>query len=130
LAPKEHLPFYSSVLKENRTIEIITPSEFVERQSADYDIIYVLDGIRALHFVAWDYLKGEGFIPKNTILVGLLGLKDTHTRLRDFTPTSTSADSGGATGKEIPTFPLPCSHLLAFCIIMLDTQICLISLLG
>jgi hypothetical protein len=40
--------------------------------------------------------RGEGFIPKRTILVGLLGLKDTPTRYRDFTPTKVSPGSGGA----------------------------------
>jgi hypothetical protein len=55
-----------------------------------------LDGIRAYHYVAYDYLRGEGFIPKRTILVGLLGLRDTPTRHRDFTPTKASANSGGA----------------------------------
>jgi predicted alpha/beta superfamily hydrolase len=96
LAKKQDLQLYSSVLKETRSIEIVVPPGYRPDSSARYDVIYVLDGIRALHFVAHDYLTGEGFIPKNTILVGLLGIKDTNTRYRDFTPTRLSPGSGGA----------------------------------
>jgi predicted alpha/beta superfamily hydrolase len=96
LGEKIYLPIRSSVLNEDRTAEIILPADFSTSSSDKCDAIYVLDGIRAYHYVAYDYLKGEGFIPKRTILVGLLGPKDAHTRYRDFTPTRTSPDSGGA----------------------------------
>jgi predicted alpha/beta superfamily hydrolase len=96
LAEKVYIPVRSSVLNEERTIELIVPGEFKSDSDDKYDVIYILDGIRAYHYVAYDYLRGEGFIPKRTILVGLLGLKDTPTRYRDFTPTQTSTDSGGA----------------------------------
>jgi predicted alpha/beta superfamily hydrolase len=89
-------PVRSSVLNEERTAELIVPREFKADSDDKYDAIYILDGIRAYHYVAYDYLRGEGFIPKRTVLVGLLGLKDTPTRFKDFTPTRTSQDSGGA----------------------------------
>jgi predicted alpha/beta superfamily hydrolase len=96
LGEKIYVPVRSSVLNEERTAELIVPREFQAGSDDKYDAIYILDGIRAYHYVAYDYLRGEGFIPKRTVLVGLLGLKDTPTRVRDFTPTRTSPDSGGA----------------------------------
>jgi predicted alpha/beta superfamily hydrolase len=96
LGEKIYVPVRSSVLNEDRTAELIVPREFKPESDDKYDAIYILDGIRAYHYVAYDYLRGEGFIPKRTVLVGLLGLKDTPTRFRDFTPTRTSQDSGGA----------------------------------
>jgi len=96
LGEKIYVPVRSSVLNEERTAELIVPREFKAGSDDKYDAIYILDGIRAYHYVAYDYLRGEGFIPKRTVLVGLLGLKDTPTRFRDFTPTRTSHDSGGA----------------------------------
>jgi len=96
LAAKQDSSLYSSILKEKRAIEIIVPPDYKPDSPARYDVIYLLDGIRAYHFVAFDYLRGEGFLPKNTILVGLLGIKDTNTRYRDFTPTQASPNSGGA----------------------------------
>ncbi len=96
LGQKIYVPVRSSILNEDRTAEVILPPEFKTDSDDHYDAIYILDGIRAYHYVAYDYLRGEGFIPKRTILVGLLGLKDTPTRYRDFTPTKVSPDSGGA----------------------------------
>jgi predicted alpha/beta superfamily hydrolase len=96
LGEKIYVPLHSSILKEDRTAEVILPGEFKADSDDTYDAIYILDGIRSYHYVAYDYLRGEGFIPKRTMLVGLLGLKDTPTRLRDFTPTGTPPDSGGA----------------------------------
>jgi predicted alpha/beta superfamily hydrolase len=96
LGEKIYVPVRSSVLNEDRTAEVILPPEFKAGSDEKYDAIYILDGIRAYHYVAYDYLRGEGFIPKRTILVGLLGRKDTPTRYRDFTPTQASPDSGGA----------------------------------
>ena len=96
LGEKIYVPVRSSVLNEDRTAEVILPREFKTDSDDRYDAIYILDGIRAYHYVAYDYLRGEGFIPKRTILVGLLGLKDRPTRYRDFTPTRSSPDSGGA----------------------------------
>jgi predicted alpha/beta superfamily hydrolase len=96
LSEKIYVPVRSSILNEDRTAEVILPPEFKADSDDHYDSIYILDGIRAYHYVAYDYLRGEGFIPKRTILVGLLGLKDAPTRYRDFTPTKTSPDSGGA----------------------------------
>jgi predicted alpha/beta superfamily hydrolase len=98
LGEKIYVPVRSSVLNEERTAELIVPPEFNSdsRSKEKYDAIYILDGIRAYHYVAYDYLRGEGFIPKRTILVGLLGLKDTPTRYRDFTPTRATLNSGGA----------------------------------
>jgi predicted alpha/beta superfamily hydrolase len=96
LGNKTYLTLSSSVLKEQRTVELILPPGFEADSQDPCDPIYILDGIRAYHYVAYDYLRGEGFIPKRTILVGLLGLKDTPTRYRDFTPTRVSGDSGGA----------------------------------
>lgn len=96
LGEKIYVPVRSSILNEDRTAEVILPREFKDDSDDKYDAIYILDGIRAYHYVAYDYLRGEGFIPKRTILVGLLGLRDTPTRHRDFTPTKASANSGGA----------------------------------
>lgn len=96
LGEKIYVPVRSSILNEDRTAEVILPPEFKADSDDRYDAIYILDGIRAYHYVAYDYLRGEGFIPKRTILVGLLGLKDTPTRSRDFTPTKVSPQSGGA----------------------------------
>jgi predicted alpha/beta superfamily hydrolase len=96
LGDKIYVPVRSSILNEDRTAEVILPREFKADSDDTYDAIYILDGIRAYHYVAYDYLRGAGFIPKRTILVGLLGLKDTPTRYRDFTPTKASPDSGGA----------------------------------
>src|ERR1035438_9156805 len=96
LGEKIYVPVRSSVLNQERTAEIIVPREYKVGSDDKYDAIYILDGIRAYHYVAYDYLRGEGFIPKRTILVGLLGLRDTPTRYRDFTPTKASANSGGA----------------------------------
>lgn len=82
LGEKIYVPVRSSILNEDRTAEVILPPEFKADSDDRYDAIYILDGIRAYHYVAYDYLRGEGFIPKRTILVGLLGLKDTPTLLR------------------------------------------------
>ena len=91
LPTKQDHSLYSSVLREKRSIEVIVPADFKKDSPAKYDVIYVLDGIRAYHYVAYDYLRGEGFLPKNVIVVGLLGAKDTPTRFRDFTPLPTSS---------------------------------------
>ena len=96
LGEKTYLSVRSTVLNETRTAEIIRPAGFTSDAKRKCEVIYILDGIRAYHYVAYDYLRGEGFIPKNTILVGLLGLRDTSTRLTDFTPTKVSSGSGGA----------------------------------
>lgn len=96
LGQKTYISLRSSVLNETRTAEVIVPADFTPDPEHKCEAIYILDGIRAYHYVAYDYLRGEGFIPKDTILVGLLGLKDTPTRARDFTPTKVSPDTGGA----------------------------------
>jgi predicted alpha/beta superfamily hydrolase len=96
LGQKTYVSVRSSVLNETRTAEVIVPSDVTSDPENRYEAIYILDGIRAYHYVAYDYLRGEGFIPKRTILVGLLGPKDAPTRLRDFTPTKVSSDTGGA----------------------------------
>jgi len=70
LGEKIYVPVRSSVLNEDRTAETDSDDQ--------YDTIYILDGIRAYHYAAYDYLRGEGFIPKRTILIlffSLLGLK-------------------------------------------------------
>jgi hypothetical protein len=82
LGEKIYVPLRSSILNDDRTAEVILPREFKADSDDKYDAVYILDGIRAYHYVAYDYLRGEGFIPKRTILVGLLGLKDTPTRYR------------------------------------------------
>jgi hypothetical protein len=72
LGEKTYVSVRSSVLGEDRTAEVILPGEFTSHSEEEYDVIYILDGIRAYHYVAYDYLKGEGFLPKRTILIGLL----------------------------------------------------------
>ena len=96
LPVKQGFSLYSSVLKENRFIESIVPPDYKAEAREKHDVIYVLDGIRAYHAVALDYLRGEGLIPRKTVVVGLLGSKDSPTRYRDFTPTRVSSTSGGA----------------------------------
>jgi hypothetical protein len=66
LGEKIYVPLRSSILNEDRTAEVILPREFKADSDQKYEAIYILDGIRAYHYVAYDYLRGEGFIPKRT----------------------------------------------------------------
>jgi hypothetical protein len=75
LGQKIYVPARSSILNEDRTVEVIVSPEFKPDSDDPFDAIYIWYGIRAYHYVAYDYLRGEGFIPKRTVLVGLLGLK-------------------------------------------------------
>jgi hypothetical protein len=56
LGEKIYVPVRSSVLNEDRTAEVILPREFKTDSDDRYDAIYILDGIRAYHYVAYDYL--------------------------------------------------------------------------
>jgi hypothetical protein len=103
LGEKIYVSIRSSVLNEDRTAEVIVPGEFKADSKDQYDVIYILEGIRAHHYVAYDYLRGEGFIPKRTTFVGLRGLKDTPTRY-----TSILRHVSGE-----PALLTPCRHLSA-----------------
>jgi hypothetical protein len=71
LGEKTYFSARSSVLNETRTAEVIIPAGFTFTAEQKCEAIYIMDGIRAYHYVAYDYLRGEGFIPRRTILIGL-----------------------------------------------------------
>jgi predicted alpha/beta superfamily hydrolase len=89
-----HDTLYSEVLQEKRALNIILPKDRYDQ----YEIIYCLDDLAEFLRMEWGFLHGEGFIPKNTILVGITNSRKNGAdmRDRDFTPTSTGGVSGGA----------------------------------
>ena len=97
--PVLHLDsIYSEVLKEQRAIQVIYPDNYDPSQKESYDMLLVLEGIAPFVRLQWQFLQGEGFIPKNMIMVGLPNtVKDgVDMRDRDFTPTVTWQGTGGA----------------------------------
>lgn len=97
-----HDTVYSFSLKEKRPIRIILPSSYKTGSTAQYDILYVLDGEwnTSLANTARGFLEYGRFIPANIIIVGITSLYrgNDNLRDRDFTPTSTNYNpmSGGA----------------------------------
>ncbi|SEW42707.1 alpha/beta hydrolase-fold protein [Chitinophaga arvensicola] len=89
-----HDTLYSAVLQEKRALNIILPKDTFNQ----YEIIYCLDDVAEFQRMEWGFLHGEGFIPKNTILVGITNTRKNGAdmRDRDFTPTATGGVSGGA----------------------------------
>jgi predicted alpha/beta superfamily hydrolase len=97
--PVIHLDsIYSEVLKERRIIQVIYPENYDPSKKDSYDMLLVLEGIAPFVRLQWQFLQGEGFIPKNMIMVGLPNtVKDgADMRDRDFTPTVTWQGTGGA----------------------------------
>jgi len=93
-----HDTLYSKILQEKRPLQVILPEGYRPGSKQRYEIIYVLDGTSAFMQTEWNFLRGEGFIPKNMILVGVEDTYkgDINLRDRDFTPTRTGPVSGGA----------------------------------
>lgn len=89
---------YSHILKEKRRFHIVLPKDYNRTADATYEIIYCLDDISDFLVMEWGFLQGEGFIPKNTIMVGITNPKSNGVdmRDRDFTPTKAWGISGGA----------------------------------
>lgn len=89
---------YSHVLKEQRRLHIVFPKDYNPESDVSYEIIYCLDDISDFLTMEWGFLQGEGFIPKNMIMVGITNPKPNGVdmRDRDFTPTKTWGVSGGA----------------------------------
>jgi len=89
---------WSNVLQEERHIHIALPDGFKPNVDTPYEVIYILDGFSMFMRTSWTFLQGEGFLPKNMIMVGIdntikngMDMRD-----RDFTPTSTGSVTGGA----------------------------------
>ena len=88
---------YSAILKEQRNIQIVYPKGYNPASSEKYEVLYCLEGIPAFVRSEYNFLAGEGFIP-NLILVGLPNTikNGVNMRDRDFTPTHTYGETGGA----------------------------------
>ncbi|MGX5819263.1 alpha/beta hydrolase-fold protein [Chitinophaga lutea] len=88
---------YSSILQEHRSIQIVYPRGYDSTALDKYEVLYCLEGIYTFGWIEHNFLSGEGFIP-NLILVGLPNtVKDgVNMRDRDFTPTHTYGETGGA----------------------------------
>ncbi|SHM03397.1 alpha/beta hydrolase-fold protein [Mucilaginibacter sp. OK098] len=93
-----HDTLYSKILQEKRPLQVIFPGDYLPGSSEQYEIIYVLDGTSTFIQMEWNFLQGEGFIPKNMIMIGVEDTfhGDVNLRDRDFTPTRTNPVSGGA----------------------------------
>lgn len=89
---------YSQVLKEQRAIQVIYPENYDPALKDKYEVLFMLEGISRFVPIEWQFLQGEGFIPKNMIMVGLPNTikNGVDMRDRDFTPTVTYPGSGGA----------------------------------
>ncbi len=90
---------YSQILQEQRLLNIVFPKNYNPASSNKYEIVYCLDGIADFLTLEWGMLQWEGFIPKNMIMVGITNPKPNGVdmRDRDFTPTKTRDNTGGAT---------------------------------
>lgn len=88
---------YSSVLQEERKIELIFPKGYKPDSPEKYEVLYCLEGISNFTQLEYNFLSGEGFIP-DLILVGLPNTEKNGVSMRDrdFTPTHTYGDTGGA----------------------------------
>jgi predicted alpha/beta superfamily hydrolase len=93
---------YSSVLKQNRPVEVYLPKEFEKDAGRRYETLYVLDGDWNTKTVVdiVNFMRQVLFMPP-VIVVGVPNVIDEHgnTRDHDFTPTVVVADrphSGGA----------------------------------
>ena len=84
---------YSDILKENRTIEVVLPTNF--KESNKYDVLYVLDGEgnTGITRTIEEWIRENGFMPE-PIIVGVYNTD----RNRDLTPTHSFAGDnyGGA----------------------------------
>jgi len=84
---------YSSILKEQRNIQVVLPIGYKQGDTTKYDVIYVLDGdnTKKLTYLQRDFLSE--FIP-SVILIGINNID----RNRDFLPTFSKEikTSGGA----------------------------------
>lgn len=89
---------YSRILNEERKFHIVLPKEFNPTADVTYEIVYCLDDVSDFLAMEWGFLQGEGFIPKNMIMVGIVNPKPNGVdmRDRDFTPTRLWGISGGA----------------------------------
>jgi predicted alpha/beta superfamily hydrolase len=89
---------YSAILKESRPINVILPKNFDSKSQDKYELLFCLDGISDFLRTELDILQGEGFVPKNMIVIGIQNTENNgiSMRDRDFTPTATSPISGGA----------------------------------
>lgn len=89
---------FSATLKETRPLNVALPKNYDPAASDEYEVIYCLGDIPDFLNVEWSLLQWEGFIPKNTILVGIPDFEQhgVNMRERDLAPTKTSANSGEA----------------------------------
>lgn len=93
---------YSAILKEQRTIKIISPKNYQPGSTDTFDMLYVLDGEwnTSLAEKVHGFLAYAEFIPANMIIVSIPNLyrEEINLRDRDFTPTSNKNNqlSGGA----------------------------------
>lgn len=89
---------YSHILKEQRKFHIVLPKDYNPSANDKYEIVYCLDDISDFLTMEWGFLQGEGFIPKNMIMIGITNPKPNGVdmRDRDFTPTKTWEGTGGA----------------------------------
>jgi len=93
---------YSSILKEQRQIQVIFPKKYQPDQTDRFDVLYVLDGEwnTSLAQKLYEFLEYAKFIPSNIIIVSIPNLykNGINMRDRDFTPTrpENSDIAGGA----------------------------------
>jgi len=89
---------YSEVLKEERKIQVVWPKSYSPTADDTFEVVYCLDDISNYQTMEWDFLQGEGFIPKNMIMIGITNPKPggLDMRDRDFTPTKLWDITGGA----------------------------------
>lgn len=89
---------YSQILQEQRLVHIVFPKNYNPATNNKYEIVYCLDDIADFLTLEWGMLQWEGFIPKNMIMVGITNPKPNGVdmRDRDFTPTKTRENTGGA----------------------------------
>ena len=89
---------YSEILKQVRPIQIVYPQGYSPASKEKYELLYCLDGIPNALKMETAFLQSEGFIPQHIILVGIppVSVKGISMRDRDFSPTYTEPNTGGA----------------------------------
>ncbi|WP_143306492.1 alpha/beta hydrolase-fold protein [Chitinophaga vietnamensis] len=89
---------YSNILKEKRYINVIMPQEPPQTGVTEHDAVFCLDDVFNFQKTETAFLQGEGFIPKDLLLIGIPNMEHdgVFTRDRDLTPTGKLPRNGGA----------------------------------
>lgn len=93
---------HSTILKEERLIQVVLPDNYKPGSADKYEVVYVLDGESNTRMMSeiQHFLQGEGFMPQ-VIIVGVMNTD----RTRDLTPThEKDFDTSGGSDKFLSFF--------------------------